>query len=75
MASLDGLYFQEEGGEMVLRGVEELDRHAPHSQAWRAWGMRWKIGFTHRQALVRAEEENIQRRGEEGSRLFSHDKS
>lgn len=27
MTSSDGLYFQEEGGEMVLRGVEELDRH------------------------------------------------
>lgn len=75
MTSSDGLYFQEEGGEMVLRGVEELDRHPPHSQAWRAWGVRRKIGFTYRQALVRAAEENLQRRGEEGSRVSSDDRS
>lgn len=31
MALLDGLYVQEDGGEMVLRGVEELDRHPPHT--------------------------------------------
>ena len=46
---MDGLYFKEEGGEMVLKGLKSQK----DSQAWWVWGVHRKVIFTYSLALVR----------------------